>query len=70
MPLPSGETLRVQIDWEAQLPRVRRRTGYKDDFLLVAQWFPKLGVLEETWRPLPSGLIETSTPAWRRKLRL
>jgi hypothetical protein len=45
-PLPSGETVRVQIDWHAQLPRVRRRTGYKDDFLLVAQWFPKLGVYE------------------------
>jgi hypothetical protein len=45
-PLESGETLRVQIDWESQLPRVRRRTGYKDDFLLVAQWFPKLGVYE------------------------
>src|SRR5262245_30408654 len=45
-PLGSGETVRVQIEWESQLPRVRRRTGYKDDFLLVAQWFPKLGVYE------------------------
>ena len=44
--LGAGETVRVQIDWESQLPRVRRRTGYKDDFLLVAQWFPKLGVYE------------------------
>jgi hypothetical protein len=45
-PVGNGETARVQIEWEAQLPRVRRRTGYKDDFLLVAQWFPKLGVYE------------------------
>ncbi len=45
-PLGPGETVRVQIEWEAQLPRARRRTGYKDDFLLVAQWFPKLGVYE------------------------
>lgn len=45
-PLGAGETVRVQIEWESQLPRVRRRTGYKDDFLLVAQWFPKLGVYE------------------------
>ena len=44
--LGSGETVRVQIEWESQLPRARRRTGYKDDFLLVAQWFPKLGVYE------------------------
>ncbi|HEX6881826.1 MAG TPA: M1 family metallopeptidase [Planctomycetota bacterium] len=45
-PVASGETALVQIEWEAQLPRVRRRTGHKDDFLLVAQWFPKLGVYE------------------------
>ena len=45
-PVANGETLRVQVDWESRLPRVRRRTGYKDDFLLVAQWFPKLGVYE------------------------
>ena len=41
-----GGALELQVAWEAQLPRVRRRTGYKDDFLLVAQWFPKLGVYE------------------------
>ena len=45
-PLPSGESVKVELDWEAQLPRVRVRTGYKDDFLLGAQWFPKLGVYE------------------------
>jgi len=36
----------IQVEWTSRLPRVRRRTGYKDDFLLVAQWFPKLGVYE------------------------
>lgn len=36
----------IQVEWSSRLPRVRRRTGYKDDFLLVAQWFPKLGVYE------------------------
>lgn len=45
-PVAPGEALRIEVEWEAQLPRVRRRTGYKDDFLLVAQWFPKLGVYE------------------------
>jgi hypothetical protein len=45
-PVAPGDTLVLEIEWEAQLPRVRRRTGYKDDFLLVAQWFPKLGVFE------------------------
>lgn len=36
----------AQLKWEAKVPRVRRRTGYKDDFYFVAQWFPKLGVYE------------------------
>ena len=42
-----GETIGVAIDFRSRLPRVSRRTGYKGDFFLSAQWFPKLGVLEE-----------------------
>ena len=30
-----------------RLPRVSVRTGYKDDFFMVVQWFPKIGVLQE-----------------------
>jgi hypothetical protein len=45
-PVASGETATIKVKWTSQLPRVRRRTGHKDDFLLVAQWFPKLGVFE------------------------
>jgi hypothetical protein len=41
-----GETVRIDVSWEGQLPRVRRRTGYKDDFILAAHWIPKLGVYE------------------------
>jgi hypothetical protein len=41
-----GESIVAQVKWEARVPRVRRRTGYKDDFLFIAQWFPKLGVYE------------------------
>lgn len=41
-----GETLEIELAWEAQIPRVRRRTGYKGNFLFLAQWFPKLGVFE------------------------
>ncbi len=41
-----GDVVVITLKWEAQMPRVRRRTGYKDDFLMVAQWFPKLGVYE------------------------
>ena len=52
VPLPRaaapGETVHVAIDFRSRLPRVSNRTGYKGDFFFVAQWFPKLGVLEET----------------------
>ncbi|MDZ4772272.1 MAG: M1 family metallopeptidase [Planctomycetota bacterium] len=41
-----GDVVTAKLAWEAQIPRLRRRTGYKDDFLLIAQWFPKLGVYE------------------------
>jgi hypothetical protein len=42
-----GETISVAIDFLSRLPRVSVRTGYEDDFFFVAQWFPKIGVLEE-----------------------
>ncbi len=45
-PVRAGETIDIELAWESQIPRVRRRTGHKGDFLLVAQWFPKLGVFE------------------------
>jgi hypothetical protein len=45
-PVAPGATVRVDVAWESRLPRVRRRTGTKGDFMLVAQWFPKLGVYE------------------------
>jgi hypothetical protein len=45
-PVAPGETIDVEVRWESQLPRCRRRTGVKDDFILGAQWFPKLGVFQ------------------------
>ncbi len=46
--IPPGGRLVMEIEWKAQLPRVRRRTGVSGDgnFLLMAHWFPKLGVYE------------------------
>ncbi len=46
-PVHPGETIGVAIDFRSRLPRVSARTGYKGDFFLVAQWFPKIGVLQE-----------------------
>ncbi len=45
-PVPAGATLVLDIDFLSQLPRVVERTGWWGDFNLVAQWFPKIGVLE------------------------
>ena len=43
-PVAPGETISVAIEFVSRLPRVSVRTGYKDDFFMVVQWFPKLGV--------------------------
>ncbi len=43
-PVAPGETLVFRIDWEGRFPRAVARTGWKDDYVLGAQWFPKLGV--------------------------
>jgi hypothetical protein len=46
-PVGPGESVTVALDFTTQLPEVVARTGFKDDFHAVAQWYPKLGVLEE-----------------------
>ncbi len=53
-PLAPGESLEIKMRYSAKLPEVFARTGYKGDFHLVAQWFPKIGVRAgvpgaETW---------------------
>jgi hypothetical protein len=45
-PLLPGETLTLDVRFEAQLPEVMERTGYAGSFHFVAQWFPKLARLE------------------------
>lgn len=44
--VPPGATAELAIAFHEKLPRVVARTGYFDTFHLVAQWYPKLGVLE------------------------
>ncbi|WP_342120522.1 M1 family metallopeptidase [Pseudoduganella sp. OTU4001] len=41
-----GASTTLDISFFDQLPRVMARTGYFDSFHLVAQWFPKIAVLE------------------------
>jgi hypothetical protein len=41
-----GATGEVDLEFHDQLPRVVARTGYFQQYHLIAQWFPKVGVLE------------------------
>ena len=45
-PVAPGASTSLEIDFLTQLPRVVARTGYFGSFHLVAQWFPKIAVLE------------------------
>lgn len=45
-PVQPGAALRVRMKFTTQLPRVFARTGYRGDFHLAGQWFPKIGVWE------------------------
>jgi len=51
VPLPRevapGDTVNVELEWTAQVPRTFARTGGVGDSYFLAQWFPKVGVLED-----------------------
>lgn len=57
-PVPPGGSVTLDIAFTAQLPRVFARTGFKNNFFLVGQWFPKLGVYE------PAGLRGRAAGGW------
>jgi hypothetical protein len=42
-----GEQVVLELGWEAIVPRTFARTGRRGDYYFVAQWFPKVGVLED-----------------------
>jgi hypothetical protein len=46
-PAAPGSTLTIEIAWTAHVPRTVARTGAIGNFFFIAQWFPKLGVLQE-----------------------
>ena len=47
-PVAPGETIDVQIVWSSRIPRTFARTGAIGDYFFIAQWFPKIGVFEDT----------------------
>jgi hypothetical protein len=46
-PVEPQQVIQLEIEFEAKLPRIFARTGYKGNFFMVGQWFPKIGVYEE-----------------------
>jgi Peptidase family M1 domain len=47
-PVKPGETINVQIAWSSKIPRTFARTGAAGNFYFIAQWFPKIAVLEDS----------------------
>ena len=57
-PVLPNQTVTLDISFTAKLPTVFARTGYYDDFYMVAQWFPKMGVYE------PAGMRYAIAGRW------
>ena len=47
-PVAPGETVNVQIAWSSRVPRTFARTGAIGNFYFLGQWFPKIGVFQDT----------------------
>src|SRR5579864_2513328 len=43
-PVPNNANVQFQIAFHDQMPETQARSGWKRDFLLGGQWFPKVGV--------------------------
>ncbi len=46
-PVAPGASAIVDVSWNSRIPRTFARTGAIGSFYFLAQWFPKLGVLED-----------------------
>jgi len=46
-PIEPGGSATIDIVWTAHVPRTIARTGAIGNFFFIAQWFPKLGVLQD-----------------------
>jgi hypothetical protein len=57
-PVRPNETITLDINFTAKLPAVFARTGYSEDFFMVGQWFPKIGVYE------PAGMRYATKGEW------
>ena len=57
-PVAPGASIALDIEFTAKLPQVFARTGYRRNFFLVGQWFPKVGVYE------PAGTRGRTAGGW------
>ncbi|MBC8151779.1 MAG: M1 family metallopeptidase, partial [Bacteroidetes bacterium] len=57
-PVGPGETIVLDINFRAKLPKIFARTGFSRDYFLVGQWFPKIGVYE------PAGMRYAKVGQW------
>ncbi len=46
-PVAPGGGVSLEVKWTAHVPRTYARTGAIGQFFFIAQWFPKLGVLQD-----------------------
>src|SRR5262249_13215642 len=46
-PIEPGAAATIEIAWTAHVPRTFARTGAIGNFFFIAQWFPKIGVLQD-----------------------
>jgi hypothetical protein len=50
-PVAPGQTITLELEWQAHVPRTFARTGRVGRFFFLAQWFPKVGVLQaDGWK--------------------
>jgi Peptidase family M1 domain len=47
-PVAPGETRNIQIAWSSRVPRTFARTGAIGNYYFLAQWFPKIGVFQDS----------------------
>ena len=45
--VPPGGSVTIELTWASHVPRTVARTGVIGNFYFIAQWFPKLGVLQD-----------------------
>ena len=43
-----GGSVQIEIEWTGRIPFAASRTGWIGDYYFFGQWFPKIGVLEDT----------------------